>query len=131
LNYTVSTVQRTLAILLLTIFSLPYASIFFSSVRAEGGLPACCRKNGKHRCSMMMSDDAHWGESVHVVSEKCPYTPAIPPAFRLTHFSALVSESTFAEFVSHPAIHAQTHAKYRISSDRSRQKRGPPTLIFL
>jgi hypothetical protein len=46
-------------------------------------------------------------------------------------FAAPVTASAFAELVHHPAVHEQTHAKYRISRDRSRQKRGPPSLILL
>jgi hypothetical protein len=33
----------------------------------------------------------------------------------------------FCEVVSHPAIHAQVDARYRVSFDRTRQKRGPPS----
>jgi hypothetical protein len=35
----------------------------------------------------------------------------------------------FAELVSHPSIHRQTEAKYRVSFSRSRQKRGPPVVL--
>jgi len=33
----------------------------------------------------------------------------------------------FSELASHPAIHAQAAAQLRVSFDRSRQKRGPPS----
>ena len=63
------------------------------------------------------------------ISEKCPYTPGMVVA---THPNALAGTSghaIFAPFVSHPCGVAQTESKWRISRDRSRQKRGPPTLL--
>ncbi|HEX7159106.1 MAG TPA: hypothetical protein VF214_08840 [Edaphobacter sp.] len=124
--------RRLLAILLLAVFGLPYASVLVAQEGAEAGLPACCRKNGKHHCALMQtqSSDAQ-GERITVVAEKCPYAPAVPAALHLSLFAAPLTASVFAELVHHPAVHEQTHAKYRISRDRSRQKRGPPSLILL
>ena len=122
--------RRALAILLLIIFGLPYTAVFFGSEGAGGSLPVCCRKNGKHHCAMM-SSGSPMGEKISVVSEKCPYSPALPAALKLAAYSAPVSAGVFAELYRHPAVHAQTEAKYRISSDSSRQKRGPPSLILL
>ena len=124
--------RRLLAILLLAVFSLPYASVLFAQEGAEAGVPACCRKNGKHHCALnpMQSSGAQ-GERINVVSEKCPYAPAVPAAVHLSVFAAPAAGSIFAELVHHPAVHEQTHAKYRISRDRSRQKLGPPSLILL
>lgn len=125
--------RRLLAILLLAVFGLPYASVLFAQEGAETGLPACCRKNGKHHCAMsqLQSSGAQQGERISMVAEKCPYAPAVPAAAHLSLFAAPLSAGVFAELVHHPAIHEQTHAKYRISRDRSRQKRGPPSLILL
>jgi hypothetical protein len=39
------------------------------------------------------------------------------------------SASVLASLVTHPAGVAQTESKWRISHDRSRQKRGPPSLL--
>jgi hypothetical protein len=122
-------VRRLLAILLLTIFSLPYASVFFASAPVEASLPACCRKNGTHHCVMMRSVGTQQNERVSMIFEKCPYTPGVATAVNLKTHAAPTRAIIFAELVSHPAIHAQTQAKYRIFSDRSRQKRGPPTLL--
>ncbi len=79
----------------------------------------------------MMSSGSPQGENISVVAEKCLYSPALSTALHLPIYSAPVGASVFAELYSHSAVHAQTEAKYRISSDRSRQKRGPPTLILL
>ena len=60
-------------------------------------------------------------------AEKCPYCPsALVPA----HSELLaipVADAVSASLVSHPAGVAQTESMWRISRDRSRQKRGPPT----
>ncbi|RXH57349.1 hypothetical protein GRAN_0659 [Granulicella sibirica] len=40
-----------------------------------------------------------------------------------------VSDGLFASLMTHPAGVAQTESKWRISRDRSRQKRGPPSLL--
>jgi len=126
-------VRRLLAILLLAVFSLPYASVLFAEEGAEASLPVCCRKNGKHHCAMTQieSAGAPQGERINVVAEKCPYAPAVPPALHQSLFAAPSATGVFAELVHHPAVHEQTHAMYRISRDRSRQKRGPPSLILL
>ena len=122
--------RRSLAISLLLFFSLSLIAPLVAPEAAEASLPACCRRDGKHHCAM--SDiGAQQGKRVSIVAEKCPYAPAAPVAFHLSVFSSPANDSVFAALVSHPAVHAQTAAQYRISFDRSRQKRGPPTLFFL
>jgi hypothetical protein len=43
--------------------------------------------------------------------------------------AATPAQVVFAAIVSHPAAHAQTEARYRISFSRAWQKRGPPALL--
>ena len=38
--------------------------------------------------------------------------------------------STFALATSHPELLAETETRYRISSSRDEQKRGPPVSLF-
>jgi hypothetical protein len=63
--------------------------------------------------------------------KKCPYYPGAVTAPHGTVFTLPIAEAVFAALVSHPSGLAQTESKYRISRDRSRQKRGPPTLFLL
>src|SRR5438309_1894165 len=99
---------------------------------AESRLPACCRKNGAHRCELTAAERAliggHpesypglWGNG-----ERCPYSPSTAPKTRAESISVPVAQAIFAELASHPAAAAQTESRRRISRDRSRQKRGPP-----
>jgi len=63
-------------------------------------------------------------------ADHCPYSPAVTTAIR-SSWSVLPREgSIYAGLVSHPAVVAQTQSMWRISRDRSRQKRGPPA-VFL
>jgi len=66
---------------------------------------------------------------VGALEAKCPYAPA---AFVLGYNPSLAgfpARGVFAALVSQPAIIAQAESRLRISRDRSRQKRGPPSLI--
>ena len=62
-------------------------------------------------------------------AERCPYRPQ---AIAVAHPNPLAHPSATADLVpltTHPAGIAQTESLRRISQDRSRQKRGPPTIL--
>jgi hypothetical protein len=122
-------VRRILSISLLLLFSLPLLSPLFAVDAAGTNLPACCRKDGKHHC-MMVQRESHDGSGpdVSLVRERCPYGPAVPVASHVDFSFAAGVVTAFAESVSHPTGIVQTEARLRISFDRSRQKRGPPSL---
>jgi len=125
--------RRLISLSLILVFSwMLIASAFAPG--AEASLPACCRRNGKHHCMtrMMMEPELAESPGTHLSapSEKCPFFPKgrlfIPTS---VHFVALPANGTFyAALQSHPACCAQTEAQFRISFDRSRQKRGPPAI---
>lgn len=71
------------------------------------------------------------GTQFSTPAEKCPYYPsALVPAH--SELLALpVADAVCASLVSHPAGVVQTESMWRISRDRSRQKRGPPALSSL
>jgi hypothetical protein len=123
-------VRRALAISLLLLFSFSLMAPVVSTDAAEARLPACCRRGGKHHCAMF-SMGLQQGRSVSIIAEKCPYAPAALTASHLSVFAPPANDAVFAGLISHPAVHAQTAARYRISFDRSRQKRGPPSLSLL
>ena len=64
-------------------------------------------------------------------AEKCPYYPLGVVVSRSNLYTAPLSGAIFASLVSHPTGVAQTESKRRISRDRSRLERGPPTLFGL
>jgi hypothetical protein len=119
--------RRAYAILLLAVFSFSLISpVVFAGVDAK--LPACCTRGGKHHCSSISAADPVSGPLLQA-RQQCPYYPkagAVP-----VHTYATLDRSSqtfFAAIHSHPAVHAQTEARYRTSFNRSRQKRGPPVL---
>lgn len=94
----------------------------------EAQLPSCCRRTGKHACSMAQTA-GHLpdGAAVKVSAKKCPYFPvsrAVP-----VHAKTPLLKSTqpmMALVAVRPAGLVQTEARYRVSFSRSWQKRGPP-----
>lgn len=125
--------QRVSAVLLLVLFNFSLMATFALS-DFESKLPECCRRAGKHHCSSMGSStmqDAMQessGPAVRSVAEKCPYPPGrgAALAFGKTPLPR-AARTVVAALVSHPAGHAQTEARYRVSFSRVRQKRGPPS----
>jgi hypothetical protein len=76
-----------------------------------------------------MADRANLTQSARqftAPAEKCPYCPSALVATHSELLALPVASAVFASLVSHPAGVAQTELMWRISRDRSRQKRGPP-----
>ena len=130
-----SVLRRLVAIALLAVFGLPFAqSLFALTPKSDANLPACCRRNGKHHCMMSMAERREMSSNKPQFAppvEKCPYCPA---ALTLGHqtnpFSIATGQIVFLSSVGQSSVVAQTESKRRISRDRSRQKRGPPTFVF-
>jgi hypothetical protein len=116
---------------LLALLGLPFVSPLLASITGDNAsLPACCRRNGAHHCMNMVmqlhpsSSDPH----MQAPPEKCPYYPASVAVFHGNAFVPPTAQVIFAGLIAHPAVVAQTESKLRISRERSRQKRGPPSL---
>jgi len=120
-------VRRSWAILLLAVFSFSLISpALFAGASTQ--LPSCCSRGGKHHCSSMHQADQS-GEGFQAVQQPCLYYPGGSAA--PVHSFAAVQQNLqmfFAAIQGHPAVHAQTEARYRVSFSRSSQKRGPPVL---
>lgn len=125
--------RRALAILLVFAFSLPLIAPALASAPDESQLPACCRRDGKHHCAMFSDAvSVNVSKRVTTVSGKCPCPPFARLALMLPH--ALSSQHTSAAVARNAgpaAVIREAEAGYRISFDRSRQKRGPPQLASL
>ena len=124
--------KRVFAILLTMLVSFPLILPAFVS-NAKTNLPACCRKDGKHGCGMknmasqQLSDPTQ--PAVSSAKAKCPFYPSSQSGpSNAPVFEQSSAPLFFAEALSHPALHAQTEARYRISFTRACQKRGPPTV---
>jgi len=126
---------------LLTLFLLALITGFYAapllqaaSSDPDAGLPACCRRHGRHHCAMA-DQAAHLSPSgtsqIGQTPQHCPLysRSATTPVVRF-HTGLAPAPAFFARAVSHTTIHPQTHVVFRLSFDRSCQKRGPPRLLF-
>jgi hypothetical protein len=126
--------RKFIAITLLTLLSLPFASALFAlSPKNDAHVPACCRRDGKHHCmETMAAAAATLGDKMSTPMQKCPYCPGTVTA---AHGQDLIyvssAQAVFAHLDTPAAVVAQTESKRRISRDRSRQKRGPPSISLL
>ena len=129
--------RRLLSTLLFAATLLPLiAPMLSSGAMAESMLPACCRRVGEHHCAMspeeramIMGDDGMKTVRVSTPPEKCPRCPHSLGAVHLQVFVPEATTAHFAGLVRRPSATTQAECLRRISFDRSRQKRGPPSLI--
>jgi len=98
----------------------------------ESNLPACCRRDGKHHCAMMDmagidQDDgeAYWKST----PQKCAQFSKSGVSLCAGKTGPRGTFQVGPIVSSHPTVAAQTEVLYRISHSRSREKRGPPSLV--
>ena len=129
--------RRLLSISLLLLLVLPIVSPLFAATPSEATLPACCRRNGKHHCSMgtimgtalqQSSSQSPTAQS-STIREKCPYLLTVQAPAHLLFTPDEIQAVIHTGILSQPAAHAQTEALLKISFDRSQHKRGPPALL--
>ncbi|MGA2118622.1 MAG: hypothetical protein ABSH56_28180 [Bryobacteraceae bacterium] len=117
--------RRTLASILVALFSFPLIAPLLADT--DSTLPACCRRNGKHHCSMMSMGSPSPGLAVRTIQPKCPCYPAANTVPAKPNVALLsISPAVFALLFSRPAGQVRTTAGYRITLSRSRHVRGPP-----
>lgn len=128
------TVRRVSAFVLLAIFS--FSMIATAALNTlESNLPECCRKDGKHKCAMSSASMQTMQQSEEIAfrpaGEKCPTPPNHGASLRSDSFASLhrATADTSVSLASHPSGVVQTEARYRASFSRTRQKRGPPSLL--
>jgi hypothetical protein len=121
-------VSRFLASLLLALFSFSLISPALLA-DADSNLPACCRRAGLHHCFLTSQRTGPTGPSLNAA--RCPDFPGVRAVTAPGKLAGLAktSQAVFAASISHPAAHAQTEARYRISYSRAGQKRGPPLFL--
>jgi hypothetical protein len=118
------------------LFMLTVAPLFlpFAVPGPDSALPACCRRDGKHHCAMMEQLQAQMQKQSSEATFKtapdlCPYRSALFSRTAPHAIGVPVNAAYYAGAVSHPAVSIQVRVWARISSARSHQKRGPPTLL--
>ena len=132
LRYTRAMLRRwsALSLLVLNSFLLLLAPLAAAATGPDPGsrMPACCRRDGKHKCSMAAGATAENGVT-RVAPERCPCCTkgtgqqsaspsfaAVPPDFHALR----------GLLYSHPAGAPQTLARQRVSELNSWSRRGPP-----
>ncbi len=119
--------RRTIALALTVIFSFTLIAPVFGP-GADANLPACCRRNGKHRCMMREMEQPGSGQKgVTSVSEKCPCPPASTCAVHSPVFKPEAGKPFHAQAVRRHAPAPRTDLLRDISFLRSHPKRGPPS----
>jgi hypothetical protein len=128
--------RRLLSILVFAATLLPLiAPVLSSGAMAQSTLPACCRRGGKHACamlgdpSMQKAGAALTQPGFRTPLEQCPYRQCSLGAVHLQTFTPGVPSAALAGMLRPPSVTAQAECLWRISFDRSRQKRGPPSLV--
>jgi hypothetical protein len=98
----------------------------------ESTLPACCRRDGKHHCAMMdmagmEQDDG--GTYWKATPQKCGEFPKSGASLCVAKSVPCRTSENGPIVISDPTVAAQTEILYRISHSRTREKRGPPSLV--
>lgn len=123
--------RRALAMLLLAAFSFPLIAPALAAAPDESSLPMCCRRNGAHHCAMADMTVAV-PSRYQSVGARCPCCPFGHVALMLPHAFAPLSATPTAALSTGPAtLVRDAEAGYRVSADRNRQKRGPPSFLSL
>lgn len=118
-------VRRAPAILLLGIFGFSLI-VPVLAVDSASKLPACCRRDGEHRCAMSSARS----EAAALIQAVCPAYPktGATPAYSKTAVAGLC-QVVAGPTASESTYRAQTAALAHSSFSRTRQKRGPPKRI--
>ena len=122
--------RRALSTLLLLVFSLPVVAPPFISADVESALPACCRRHGAHHCALSnlsVAVSSHF----QAIAPTCPYSGIGHGPLMLPHAFVPRTSVRIASAELPGAVIADVEAGYRISSIRTRQKRGPPAASLL
>lgn len=109
-------------------FALLFAAIHSAfGAGPVSNLPLCCRRDGRHACSLMAQPPV---SGAALQAARCPLYPgarAVPAQAKASGLTPFVTVN--AAIASHSAAQPQTETRYRMSYSRARQKRGPPVIL--
>ena len=128
--------RRLLSILLFwaTLFPMIAPALTTGAI-AQSTLPACCRRGGQHHCEMspevraLLLHELDGSTHIGAKPEPCPYRQRSLVASHLETLAAKADLTYAALALRQPTAAAQAECLRRVSFDRSRQKRGPPSLL--
>lgn len=122
-------VRRACAVWLLWVSGFLASVPWLFGTDPQAALPTCCRTAGKHHCTSNRTElsDSSYGPSLRARSEKCQHFPKTTAAPGFAQPAPPAATRAFGAYLcACPASPIQVEARYRISFDRSCQKRGPP-----
>ena len=120
-------VRRFLAISLVVLFCFPLISPLFAlTPTSDFHLPACCRRNGTHHCTMPAPDRQSEGIQLSALRQRCPDYPKTIAPVRHEELSPVSASLLLTTIVAHPIGKPQSEFLTRFALDRSRHERGPP-----
>jgi hypothetical protein len=124
--------RRFSAILLLALFSFSLLSAALGAPDPDANLPACCRRNGKHHCSMSMGGGSPQSGAGFHANDKCPMYPGV--VLSAAGPIALQVPSTVRLNVpDHSRMRGNRTPRgvnLRVLRDEAHLKRGPPAFIL-
>jgi hypothetical protein len=123
-----SEMRRALASLLLVVFSLPlFAPLLVASAVSE--LPACCLRDGKHRCAMGGAAKSGGAGGLHFQA-KCPFFPQsrFLPGTGQWLFCRPAMGARQIAFLAFRAAFADSQTFVQPASDTALTRGPPPSL---
>jgi hypothetical protein len=122
--------QRFCAFLLTVTFSFRLLAPVLSA-EPESNLPACCRRDGKHACSMMMKSPSASSSGKAAITSKKTSCPLYPTGQSVSASDRIIVDPIHPAHWAPPAVVVdvaeQMEARFRISFSRATQERGPPS----
>jgi len=118
--------RRITAILLLALFGFsPIVPAFASD--PDSNLPACCRRDGKHHCTMSGGSAAQDSGPGFTADGRCPLFPGMVLSSGVVSAAALPAAASGdiprSSFSPHSPV---LHSRPRAACLRAHPKRGPP-----
>lgn len=128
-----SLMRRASSILLVTIFSLSLIMPALFASDPYANLPACCRKDGKHRCALtaaMIAAMTADSLGPALTAGTCSDYPSVQVGpTRPVCVAALPGANPAGFEIAGPVLGLRVQPFGRSSYSRAGQKRGPPSLL--
>ena len=117
-------VRRLPAIFLLSVFGLALI-VPVVWLEPDSKLPACCRREGLHRCAM--TAESSGGSAIQAVCPVFPGTGAAPAYSKLAGVRPL--QESNVSITAQTAVRIQTQTLAHSTAHRAQPKRGPPSFF--
>jgi hypothetical protein len=127
-------VRKLLSLLLLAVFSLPLLLPALALAQGpESNLPACCRRNGAHHCSMSAEEMQRLLNGIKASAPRphCPNYPVAITTLRHVDLATPKDAPALASVVRRSAVLIPSETRARLALDATHLTRGPPASALL